>query len=165
MNMIPKLITLICLVGSVAVSATWAGANDAEERAIRQVIEQRRLAWNAEDTQTYAGLLTEDADNLSSTGQSAYGRDGIIKLYLEQRAGAYRGAMMTSTVVARIKFVRPDVALADAEAELVGARGRDGNPTSPTKVLVIFILSKEHDRWRISSIRGMPVAAIQAPRQ
>ena len=155
----------LCLASVFAVRASYTDGKDSDERAIREVVEQRRLAWNAGDTQTYARLLTEDADILSSTGRSAYGRDEIVKLYLEQRAGAYRGAALASTVVTRIKFVRPDVALADAEAEIVGARGRDGSLLVPTKVLATFVLKKENRAWLISAIRGAPIAAIQGPRE
>jgi len=113
----------------------------------------------------YAALLTEDADIVSSTGRSAENREEIIKLYIQQRAGAYRTATITSTVVKRIKLVRPDIALADAEAELEGARGPDGGVVAPTRSLVFFVLTKEGDRWLICSIRGAPISAIQSQKQ
>ena len=163
--MIRKLIGYGCIASTLFLIAAYAEANNGEEAAIRQVIEQRRLAWNARDTSGYAALLARDADIVSSTGRSAEGREEIIKLYVEQRAGAYRSAAITSTVVKRIKFVRPDIALADAEAELEGARGPDGGVVAPTRSLVFFILTKDGDRWLISSIRGAPISAIQSSKQ
>jgi len=161
--MIPRLISYVCIASTLFFGA--AEPNNGEEAAIRKVIEQRRLAWNAEDTRSYAALLTADADIVSSTGRSAGNREEIIKLYVDQRAGAYRTATIASTVVKRIKFVRPDIALADAEAELVGARGPSGDIVAPTRSLVFFILVKEGERWLISSIRGAPISAIQSSKQ
>jgi uncharacterized protein (TIGR02246 family) len=163
--MMRKLISHGVIVSTLLFIVAYAEASNGEESAIRQVIEQRRLAWNAQDTRGYATLLANDADIVSSTGRSAQGREEIIKLYVDQRAGAYRTATITSTVVKRIKFVRPDIALADAEAELEGARGPDGGIVAPTRSLVFFILTKEGGRWLISSIRGAPISAIQSSKQ
>ena len=163
--MISRVITYICIASAVFFGAAYAEPNSGDEAAIRKVIEQRRAAWNAQDTRSYAALLAADADVVSSTGRSAESREEIIKLYVDQRAGAYRTATITSTVVKRIKFVRPDIALADAEAELEGARGPDGSVVAPTRSLVFFILIKDGERWLISSIRGAPISAIQSLKQ
>jgi uncharacterized protein (TIGR02246 family) len=160
-----KLLGYVCITGTLLFIAALAGAQSGEEAAVRRLIEERRLAWNAQDTQRYAALLAVDADIVSATGRSAQGREEVIKLYLEQRAGAYRTASITSTVVKRIKFVRPDIAVADAEVELEGARGMDGNVVPPAKTLVFFIVTKEGDQWLISSIRGAPISTIQSSKR
>ena len=160
-----RLICCISVVATLVFGAAYAETDNGDEAAIRKVIEQRRIAWNAQDTDGYAALLAPNADSVSSTGRSAESREEIIKLYVEQRRAAYRTATITSTVVKRIKFVRPDVALADAEAELEGARGPDGGLVGPRRTTVYFVLTKEGERWLISSIRGAPISAIQAPRQ
>jgi uncharacterized protein (TIGR02246 family) len=136
-----------------------------DEDAIRQVIEQRRVAWNAQDTKTYASLLTSDADIVSATGRAAYGREEIIRLYVEQMSGPYRGAKVASTVVTRIRFVRPDVALVDTEFEMEGVHARDGAVMPLISGLTNFVLTKEDGGWLISSIRGMPRTPMQGPRQ
>ncbi len=160
-----RLACMLWLTCALSANAVYAAEANADEEAIRAVIEQRRVAWNAEDVETYARLLTEDADIMSSTGRLAYGREDVIKLYVEQRSGAYRGATITSMHVTRIKLVRPDVALVDAEGELVGARGADGNVWAPIKGLVIFLLAKERGHWLISSIRGVTRIPTQGARR
>jgi uncharacterized protein (TIGR02246 family) len=160
-----KLLGYGCIASTLLFIPAVAGAQSGEEAAVRRVIEERRLAWNAQDTRSYATLLAVDADIVSATGRSAQGREEVIKLYLDQRAGAYRTASITSTVVERIKFVRPDIAIADAEVELEGARGTDGDVVPPTKSLVFFLLTKEGDQWLISSIRGASISAIQSSKR
>jgi len=139
-----------------------AYASDEDETAIRALIEERRVAWNAQDTDAYSRILTEDADIWSATGRSAYGREEVIKLYLEQRKGTYRTANISSTQVTRIKLVRPEVALVDAEGELTGARSSDGAMLPPIKGQVLFLVVRENGRWLISSIRGVTRIPSQA---
>lgn len=160
-----RLLDVIWLTCLICGAAVYAAGIDADEEAIQLLIEQRRVAWNAEDVDAYARLLAEDADILSSTGRSASGREEVIRLYVDQRSGAYRGASITSTVVTRVKFVRSDVAVADAEAELAGLRGREGNALAPIKGQVVFVLVKEGGRWLISSIRGVTRVPVQGARQ
>jgi uncharacterized protein (TIGR02246 family) len=160
-----NLLGVVWLTCLVCAGTANAAGRDADESAIRAVIEQRRLAWNAEDVEAYARLLAEDADILSATDRTASGRDEVIRLYVEQRSGAYRGASISSTVVTRIKFVRPDVAVADADTELTGVRGVDGNVLAPSKSQVVYVLAKDGGQWLISCIRGLRRVSVQAPRQ
>ena len=159
-----RLSGLLWLMWLVCTGAGHAAGTDADEQAIRLTIEERRVAWNTDDVNAYRRLLAEDADILSSTGRYARGREEVIRLYVEQRAGAYRGASITSTVVARVKFAGPDVAVADAEAELAGLRGSDGNAMAPIQGQVLFILVKQGERWLISSIRGAVRVPVQSTR-
>jgi uncharacterized protein (TIGR02246 family) len=160
-----RLFDVIWLTSLICAVPVCAAGIPAEEEAIRLLIEQRRIAWNAEDVDAYARLLAEDVDILSSTGRSASGREEVIRLYVEQRSGAYQGATIASTVVTRIKFVRPDVAVADADAELAGLRGREGNTLGPIKGQVVFVVVKEAGTWLISSIRGVTRIPVQSARQ
>lgn len=129
---------------------------DQDEAAIRRVIEARRIAWNSGDAAGYARLLTPDADVVSGTGRCAYGRDELVGLYVEQRAGVYRAASLKSATVTRIKFVRPDVAIADTEFELDGV-----GPHTITGINT-FVLTREAEGWLISSIHGSARSPISA---
>lgn len=161
--MICSIFLRMMLLGA-ALIAVAGRAENMDEAAIRQVIEQRRIAWNEQDTVTYAKLLTVDADIVSATGRSAYGRDEVIRLYIEQKLGAYRGATVTSTVVSRIKFVRVDVAVVDAEFEIDGVRARNGTVLPIVTGLNNYVLTREEGKWLISSIRGIPRTPIQGPK-
>ena len=81
--MTTRFIGMLVLIGALIALAPRVAAADRDEEAIRAVIEQRRVAWNAGDTDAYARLLTPDADLMSATHRSAYGREAIIQLYLE----------------------------------------------------------------------------------
>jgi len=142
--------------GSLQVAPGVGAGGKADEDAIREVLVRRRLAWNARDSAAYAQLLTEDADIVSATGRSAAGRDAILRLLAEQHAGPYHGVTITNTDVTKIKFVRGDAAIADADFQLDGMHADDGSALPPLRGVLSFVLCKRAGRWLISSIRGMP---------
>jgi uncharacterized protein (TIGR02246 family) len=123
-----------------------------DESAIAELVTARSRAWTAGDDQGYARLLTADADIASATGRTAHGRDAVIQLYQEQRAGAYAGAAL-STKVTNIRLVRPDVAVVDADYTLAGLR--DPAASNSGRVTIVAVRQADH-RWLIAAIRGIP---------
>ncbi len=139
-----------------------ASASDALQRAeaeIREVIEGRRLAWNAQDVAGYSQLLAVDAELTSATGKSAHGRDEILRLYADQRQGIYRDAAISSTVVERIKFVTTEVAVADATFVMTGVRTSTGALPSVEGVNSYLLVCRSGS-WVIWSMRSVPKIAI-----
>ena len=127
-----------------------AVARAAEADAIAAVIAAREAAWNAGDVDAYRAVLTPDAEIVSATGRPASGRDALLALFVEQRAGAYAG-VRTFTRVRRIDRSGPDAASVEAEYRLEGGTGalrRTGR--------IVFGMRREGDRWRIATIRGIP---------
>ncbi len=144
------------LLGLVAISSLAPidiVAQDAsDESSITRLIADRQAAWNSGDGAAYARLLTPDADISSATGRIARGRDAVVQLYQEQRAGAYAGASTTSRIT-HIRLIRPDVAIVDASFENSGIRGNSG----PSQGKIVFVVAKQPDqRWLITAIRGIP---------
>lgn len=127
----------------------------ADERAITQLIADRQAAWNAGDPKAYGRLLTDDADISSATGRTARGRNAVVHLYEVQRAGAYAGAS-TRTSVMQIRFIRPDVAVVDADFENSGLR----DSSAPSKGKIFFVVVKQSE-WLIAAIRGIPASPPQ----
>lgn len=122
----------------------------AQEKEIAALIALREAAWNAGDVAAYGNLLTEDADILSATGRTARGREALLALYSEQRAGPLAGAR-TRTRLANVKFLSPDVALADVDYEMQG-----GDADGMRRGTMAFIVCKVGGNWRISAVRSIP---------
>jgi uncharacterized protein (TIGR02246 family) len=131
-----------------------------DETGVRQVIEARRVAWNAQDVPGYGRLLASDAELTSATGKTAYGRDEILRLYVDQRQGTYRDASLPSTVVTRIRFVTDDVAVAEARFVLAGVRASNGSTLPPVEGINSYLIVRQSGTWVISSMRGVPNTSI-----
>ena len=126
--------------------------------AIADVLQARRMAWNAGDLEGYRKLLTEDADVVSATGRKSAGRDAVIALSAEQkRLPSYRDATITATEIDAIRLVTPDVALVDATYRMTGVR----IPAIPPRQgrlrdSILFVMVQQDGAWRIASIRALP---------
>jgi len=129
----------------------------AAEAAIADVLEARRLAWNAGDLKGYRKLLTKDADVVSATGRKSAGRDALIALSAEQKQQpSYRDAIITATQIHAIRLVTPDVALVDATYRMTGVRIPADSEARLVAGSILFVMVEQAGAWRIASIRALP---------
>ena len=134
-----------------------AAETKAAEAAIADVLQARRMAWNAGDLMAYRKLLTEDADVVSATGRKSAGRDAVIALSAEQkRLPSYRDATITATEIDAIRLVKPDVALVDATYRMTGVRIPADSGAREVAGSILFVMLYQDGAWRIASIRALP---------
>ena len=104
-------------------------------------------AREKQDPKAVESLFTNDADQLVSSGEWRKGRPAVVKgtLNSSKQTGGKRTITLES-----IRFVTPDVALADGRyrlAELAGNTQRD--------MWTTLLLTRTAGHWRISAIRNM----------
>ena len=83
-----------------------------EQDQIAALIETFVKAWNAGDGDACAAPFAPDADFTAVTGLQVSGRDLIARGHREILATVFRGTRIRAAIN-RIRFVRPDVAIAD----------------------------------------------------
>jgi uncharacterized protein (TIGR02246 family) len=114
--------------------------------AIIHLIDQYSTSRETQDTVLLKSLLTEDIDQLVSTGEW---RRGF--------AGSFAGMMRSSTsnpgdrtlAVEQVRFLSPTVAVVDARYEIKNANG------SIRKMWSTFVVVNDKKSWRITAIRNM----------
>jgi|GEM_PF-2839039 len=132
---------------------------DASE-SIKKVLEARRLAWNASDSERYAELLTADCDIVSATGRSSHGRQAVIDLYLQQRQlRVYSQAIVTATLVKAIRLITAHVALVDATYRMTDVQWGGQNVPVELEGNILFVMQRE-TTWKIASIRAQTPTVI-----
>jgi uncharacterized protein (TIGR02246 family) len=120
---------------------------DADRAAIRGIVKEYVDAREKQDPKAVESLFTSDADQLVSSGEWRKGRTAVVKGTLN--SSKQTGGKRTITVES-IRFVTPDVALADGRyrlAELAGNTQRD--------MWTTLLLTRTAGGWRISAIRNM----------
>jgi uncharacterized protein (TIGR02246 family) len=128
-----------------------------DQKAISDVLQARRAAWNAGDLDGYRKLLTGDADVISATGRKSTGRDAVIALSaLQRQQPSYRDATITATEIHAIRLIGPDVALVDATYRMTGVRIPENAEPRPVDGPILFVMAKQEGTWRIASIRAGP---------
>ena len=139
-----------------------------QSQAPREVIDQvnslareYERAWNAHDAKKIAGLFSEDATYLSSTGQSASGKREIERLVEKE----HQGPLSRSTVTITVRSVRalsPNLVVVDAHTEVSGIQQQAGVQI-PERMHVTSVGEKVSGQWKIKALRA--AAAPMTPPQ
>jgi uncharacterized protein (TIGR02246 family) len=126
-----------------------SGKND--EAAIREIVSKYVAARERIDPKSVEELFTSDADQLVSSGEWRKGRAAVVRgtMASSNRTGGKR-----TITVESIRFVTPDVAIADGRYELTGLAGGASRSMWTT-----LVLKRTDKGWLISAIRNMLPAA------
>jgi uncharacterized protein (TIGR02246 family) len=146
------LLCLLCSFGSLlGAQAAPTAARSPDEAAIRDLVQQYVNAREHQDAAAVEALFTADADQLVSSGEWRNGRAAVVRgaIASSQRTGGKRSIEVTS-----IRFLTPDVAIADGRYTLTNMTG-GGNRDMWTTLVV----KRESGAWRIAAIRNMLPAA------
>ena len=137
---------VVCLLA--ALQAKTPAARD--EASIRDVVQRYLDAREHGDPQAVGALFTEDADQLTSSGDWRRGRAAIVRgtLASTQQTGGSR-----KITIETLRFPAPGVALADGRYELTDAQG------ATRRMWSAFVLVRHGADWQIASIRNMLPAA------
>src|SRR5262249_3241587 len=111
---------ILFLIVSVAPWFTQKNTSDNDEAAIRAVVSQYVEARERLDPKAVEQLFTSDADQLVSSGEWRKGREAVVKGTMASSTST--GGKRTITVES-VRFITPDVAIADGRYELTGLAG------------------------------------------
>jgi uncharacterized protein (TIGR02246 family) len=129
----------------------FAGAllaqSSADESAVRDVVARYVSARQHSDERAIAALFTADADQLVSSGEWRKGREQVVRgtLASSERTGGTR-----SITVESVRFLGPDVALADGRYEIAGM-----SSGQTRRMWSTIVMRRTADGWRIAAIRNM----------
>lgn len=116
----------------------------ADEAAIRGIVKKYVDAREAQDPAAVQSIFTADADQLVSSGEWRKGRDEVVKGTL----ASSRNTQGKRTIeVESIRFISPEIAIADGRYEISGAETR--------KMWSTFVFVRTKGVWRIGAIRNM----------
>jgi uncharacterized protein (TIGR02246 family) len=119
-------------------------------KAIYALIDSYSTARENRDTVLLKNILTEDIDQLVSTGEWRYGLQAAVKGMMESSAASPGTRTLR---VEKVRFLDKHTALADARYEI---RNPDGSVRS---MWSSFTVVMRHKTWKISAIRNMLPAA------
>ena len=124
-----------------------SGRDQADAAAVRAVVARYVEAREARDATRLAALFAEDADQLVSSGEWRRGRDAVVSGGL---ASSAQNAGARTIEVETVRFVTPEVAIADGRYEIAAAAGAPAR-----RMWTTFVMVRRSGAWRISAIRNM----------
>src|SRR5713101_5827761 len=103
-----------------------------------------------------ASLTTGDADFVTVTG--AWSKSSAD--YLAARRARFATALKNASIRVidiKIRFLRPDVALAHVNQEIRGMLDADGKELSPHRELSLRVFVREHGKWLMTAFHNTAV--------
>jgi uncharacterized protein (TIGR02246 family) len=141
-----RLLALLALL-TVVPPAPQGPAPVKDEGAVREIVKRYVDARERRDAQAIEALFTEDADQLTSSGEWRRGRAEVVRgtLASSQQTGGTR-----TITIETVRFPAPGVAIADGRYEISGLAGG-----ATRRMWTSFVLTGSAGGWRIAAIRNM----------
>jgi uncharacterized protein (TIGR02246 family) len=146
---------LLTFVSSYASSQTPPPPNrEQDEKGIKQLLTSSAEAWNRHDAKAFSMAFAEDADFTNVVGMSAHGRTEIEKFHAPMFATRFKDTHLTITD-SKSRFITSDIAAVDANWEMTGAKGPDGQEIPLRKGLLNFVMTRWNGQWLITVMHNM----------
>ena len=135
--------------------------NRKDEEAIRALIVEMTEGFNRHDAKAATRMYTPDADFVTVRGEAFRGTADFEKGLAAILATRAKDAML-KTLDVRVRFIRPDVALAHVTNELGGLVSPDGQQLPAQKELSIRVFVKDGDDWRVAAFHNTMIRPFGA---
>lgn len=148
----------LAAVGATAalIAAASAQTGETEEAAIRQLITEMTDGFNQHDGLAASRMYLPDASLVTVRGEVMEGQPAIEKGLTSIFQSRARNATHR-TVDVRIRFLRPDVALAFVTNELSGLVAPDGQSLPSHQELSLRVVVKDASRWQVAAFHNTMV--------
>jgi len=135
---------LLSALPIIAFAQPAISANDTQ--AITALVERYQQARMAQDDTAIRALLTDNVDQLVSSGEWRHGIEGAVGGM--QRSSTQNPGERTLSVES-VRLIGTDSAIADARYELPNADG------TLRRMWSTFVVVREDGQWKITAIRNM----------
>lgn len=136
--------------------------NASPEAAIRAIVAEQALAWNAGDGARYAEHVAPDVSFTNLFGMVMYGAAAFESRHKDILSTFYKGTTKKH-VVRRIRFLTPDVALVDIDNEVRGVKSMPEGIRVPADGVVrtqlMEVFARRGEDWRIEAYHNVDVKA------
>ena len=151
----------LAVSGIMTVIAQSVGSREDEE-AIRKIIAEMTEGFNKHDAKAATRMYTPDADLVTVRGEVMKGAAEMEKGLAAIFATRAKEATL-QTLDVTIRFIRPDVAIAQVTNELSGLVSPDGQKLPAHRELSMRIFVKDGGTWRITAFHNTMVRPFGAP--
>ena len=133
---------------------------DLEEAQIRQLVLDAMEAWNRHDVRAFTRVYADDAELTTVIGTTVRGRKAIHDHHLEIFVTIFKKSRLTPGEV-KIRFLSPEIAVADIRWEMSGALEWDGKEIPIRQGLLCWIVMRERAGWRVKVMHNQEFTPLR----
>src|SRR5579864_8195356 len=145
------------LVIGVTGSASASGPQD--EAAVRALGDNFAKAFLQKNPEQRASLFAENGTFVTPVGDFLQGRVAMVKDFGPEAQQAVNANTQAAFSNYRIRFIKPDVAVADALLTVRNVNGPDGTIIPVIPINFFFVAVRQGDQWLIQDGRAHFAAA------
>jgi uncharacterized protein (TIGR02246 family) len=139
------------------------GEKQSDIDAIEVLVEGMDEGWNRGDAEQFSIRFAADGGFTNVLGMVYYGRESFKERHDAIFKTIYKGSK-SKLAITKLRFVRPDVAIADNDAEMSGfstlppgvRAGADGVMRSKLQMVLV----KERESWWITAYHNVGVTPL-----
>jgi uncharacterized protein (TIGR02246 family) len=147
---------LILLAGTLVVGLSGsANASQAgDEAAVRALGDNFAKAFVHKNAEQRASLFAENGTFVTPVGDFLQGRVAMVKDFGPEAQQAVTPTTQATFSNYRIRFIKPDVAVADAFLTVRNVTGPDGKLISVVPINFFYVAARHGDKWLIEDGRA-----------
>lgn len=159
---IKHLLALLIALGiGLASSFAHADSTKPDEARLRTIVAEQVAAWNIGDAKAFSASFAEDGSFTNIRGSVFYGHQAFEDRHVEIFKTFFKDTKLAMSV-SKVRFVRPDVAIADivtAVSELHGKTppGVTAAPDGILRTRLQEVFVKTGNEWRVASYHNVDV--------
>jgi uncharacterized protein (TIGR02246 family) len=145
------ILALTLIIGATSTARAGENQSEAAVRALGDSFAKTFLEKNAE---ARASLFTEDGTFVTPKGDFLQGRVEMAKDFGPEAQQAVNGSTQAEFSGYRIRFIKPDVAVADALLTVRNVTGPDGSIIPVIPINFFFVAIRHGNQWLIEDGRA-----------
>ena len=125
-----------------------AAQSAADEAAVRGVPGAFAAAWAKHDGHQLAAVMAEDVDFVNVGGDWLQGRAAFEAIHSRLLRGRFKDSKLTP-LEAKVRFLRPDLAVLHWDWKIVGDRGPGEAAREPRMGIFTMVVEKRGGQWLV----------------
>ena len=150
-------------LGLFAAASPALAQDAAAEAAIRAIVAEQVVAWNAGDGTRYANRLSPDASFTNLFGMVMYGAPAFANRHNEILSTFYKGTRKQH-VVRRIRFLTRDVAIVDIDNQVQGVKAMPGGmvvpPDGVVRTQLMEVFARRDGQWWVEAYHNVDLKPL-----
>ena len=147
-------LTLLACTLIIGVTGSASADQTQDEAAVRALGDNFAKAFVQKNAEQRASLFAENGTFVTPVGDFLQGRAAMVKDFGPEAQQAVNGTTQAAFSNYRIRFINPNVAVADAVLTVRNVNGPDGTVIPVIPINVFYVAARHGNQWLIEDGRA-----------